>query len=255
MAITTQFCFDAEPVIAWANRLRASGITLPVHIGVAGPAKLQTMLKFAMACGVGPSLRVLQRRAADLSKLMLPFEPTEMLAALARAQGGASGIRGRARAYVSARRHRGHHRLCRGQRGETPARAGMTLALLFDLDGTLVDSDHLHHAAFVAILAERGESLSLEDYRTHIMGKPNLEIMERYFPGQAGEHAADRRPQGGDVSRQHERVPGTGGGHRGAARLGRGDRRGFSGGDQCAARQCRGDAGGEWSGRRGSKPW
>ncbi len=84
MAITTQFCFEAEPVIGWANRLRAEGITLPVHIGVAGPAKLQTMLKYAMACGVGPSLRVLQRRAADLSKLMLPFEPTEFLAALAR---------------------------------------------------------------------------------------------------------------------------------------------------------------------------
>ena len=59
---------------------RAPAITLPVHIGVAGPAKLQTMLKFAMACGVGPSLRVLQRRAADLTKLMLPFEPTEFLA-------------------------------------------------------------------------------------------------------------------------------------------------------------------------------
>lgn len=84
MAITTQFCFEAAPVIDWAERLRAGGITLPVHIGVAGPAKLQTMLKFAMACGVGPSLRVLQRRAADLSKLMLPFEPTEVLGALAR---------------------------------------------------------------------------------------------------------------------------------------------------------------------------
>jgi methylenetetrahydrofolate reductase (NADPH) len=83
MAIATQFCFEAAPVIDWANRLRAAGITLPVHIGVAGPAKLQTMLKFAMACGVGPSLRVLQRRAADLSKLMLPFEPTEFLAELA----------------------------------------------------------------------------------------------------------------------------------------------------------------------------
>jgi HAD superfamily hydrolase (TIGR01509 family) len=66
----------------------------------------------------------------------------------------------------------------------------MTLALLFDLDGTLVDSDHLHHAAFATLLAERGETLSIEDYRTHIMGKPNLEIMERYFPGEAGEHAA-----------------------------------------------------------------
>ena len=54
-----------------------------MHIGVAGPAKLQTMLKYAMACGVGPCCRVLQRRAADLTKLMLPFEPTEFLAAIA----------------------------------------------------------------------------------------------------------------------------------------------------------------------------
>jgi methylenetetrahydrofolate reductase (NADPH) len=83
MAIATQFCFEAAPVILWADRLRAAGITLPVHIGVAGPAKLQTMLKYAMACGVGPSLRVLQRRAADLCKLMLPFEPTELLGELA----------------------------------------------------------------------------------------------------------------------------------------------------------------------------
>ncbi len=32
------------------------------------------------------------------------------------------------------------------------------LALLFDLDGTLIESDHLHHAAFATILAERGEA-------------------------------------------------------------------------------------------------
>jgi methylenetetrahydrofolate reductase (NADPH) len=84
MAIATQFVFEAEPVIAWADRLRAAGIGLPIHVGVAGPAKLQTLIKFAMACGVGPSLRVLQRRATDLSKLVTPFEPTEVLAALAR---------------------------------------------------------------------------------------------------------------------------------------------------------------------------
>ena len=83
MAIATQFCFEAGPVIAWAERLRAEGIRLPIHIGVAGPAKLQTMIKFAMACGVGPSLRVLQRRAADVTKLVLPFTPTEFLTELA----------------------------------------------------------------------------------------------------------------------------------------------------------------------------
>jgi HAD superfamily hydrolase (TIGR01509 family) len=57
-------------------------------------------------------------------------------------------------------------------------------ALLFDLDGTLVDTDHLHHAAFVAILAERGRDLSLAEYRTHIMGHPNDTILARFFPGE-----------------------------------------------------------------------
>jgi methylenetetrahydrofolate reductase (NADPH) len=83
MAITTQFCFEAAPVIAWADRLAAEGIALPIHIGVAGPAKLQTLIKFAIACGVGPSLRVLQKRAMDVTKLLLPYEPTEFLAGLA----------------------------------------------------------------------------------------------------------------------------------------------------------------------------
>jgi len=83
MAIATQFCFEAAPVIAWADRLRAAGVTLPIHIGVAGPAKLQTLIKFAMACGVGPSLRVLQRRAADVTKLVMPFTPEEFLRDLA----------------------------------------------------------------------------------------------------------------------------------------------------------------------------
>ncbi len=83
MAIVTQFAFEADPIIEWANALRMNGIDLPVHIGIAGPAKLQTLIKFAIACGVGPSLRVLQRRAMDVSKLLLPYEPDEILNALA----------------------------------------------------------------------------------------------------------------------------------------------------------------------------
>lgn len=83
MAMATQFAFEAKPVIAWAEALREAGITLPIHIGVAGPAKLQTLIKFAVACGVGPSLRVLQKRAMDVTKLVLPYEPTEFVADLA----------------------------------------------------------------------------------------------------------------------------------------------------------------------------
>jgi len=83
MALATQFAFEAGPIIDWANSLKANGIDLPVHIGIAGPAKLQTLIKFAIACGVGPSLKVLQRRAMDVSKLLLPYEPTEVLTELA----------------------------------------------------------------------------------------------------------------------------------------------------------------------------
>lgn len=83
MAIATQFCFEADPVIAWANRLAAAGVHLPIHIGVAGPAKLQTLIKFAISCGVGASLRVLQKRAMDVTKLLLPYEPTEFVSGLA----------------------------------------------------------------------------------------------------------------------------------------------------------------------------
>jgi methylenetetrahydrofolate reductase (NADPH) len=83
MAIATQFAFEAGPIRDWAARLEANGIEMPVHLGVAGPAKLQTLLKFAIACGVGPSLKVLQKRARDVTKLLLPFEPTDLLTDLA----------------------------------------------------------------------------------------------------------------------------------------------------------------------------
>ncbi len=83
MALATQFCFDAKPVIKWANALSDAGVTIPIHIGIAGPAKLQTLIKFAMACGVGPSLKVLQKRALDVTKLVLPYEPTDILSELA----------------------------------------------------------------------------------------------------------------------------------------------------------------------------
>jgi methylenetetrahydrofolate reductase (NADPH) len=94
MAIATQFCFEPDPVIAWSNHLAEAGVHLPIHIGVAGPAKLQTLIKFAISCGVGASLRVLQKRAMDVTKLLLPYEPTDFVAGLAahKARNPAFGI-------------------------------------------------------------------------------------------------------------------------------------------------------------------
>lgn len=83
VAIVTQFCFEAQPVIDWATAMRAAGVGLPVHIGVAGPAKLQTLIRYALSCGVGPSIAVLQKRAADITRLMLPHSPDDLLGQLA----------------------------------------------------------------------------------------------------------------------------------------------------------------------------
>lgn len=83
MAIATQFAFDADAVIAWAGRISEMGVTLPIHAGIAGPAKLQTLIQFALSCGVGPSIGVLQKRARDITKLLVPYEPTDVVAGLA----------------------------------------------------------------------------------------------------------------------------------------------------------------------------
>lgn len=83
MAIVTQFAFDAPVVTAWAERIADLGVTLPIHAGIAGPAKLQTLIQFALSCGVGASVSVLHKRARDLTKLLVPYEPTEVVAGFA----------------------------------------------------------------------------------------------------------------------------------------------------------------------------
>jgi methylenetetrahydrofolate reductase (NADPH) len=82
ISLTTQFCFEIDPIRAWEKRLYEESINLPINIGVAGPAKLQTMIKFALLCGVGPSIKVLEKRAKDLTKLILPYTPRQFLSEL-----------------------------------------------------------------------------------------------------------------------------------------------------------------------------
>ena len=83
MAIATQFCFDANVVKKWMDDIKDDGIDIPIHIGIAGPAKLQTLLKFSIECGIGSSMKVLTKRAKDITKLLLPYEPTQVLKELA----------------------------------------------------------------------------------------------------------------------------------------------------------------------------
>jgi methylenetetrahydrofolate reductase (NADPH) len=60
LSIITQFCFKAEPVIAWVRAVRVRGIDVPIRVGLAGPASLLTLTRYAIRCGVGNSLHVLK---------------------------------------------------------------------------------------------------------------------------------------------------------------------------------------------------
>jgi methylenetetrahydrofolate reductase (NADPH) len=73
--VVTQFGFDPQRAIEWATALSRHGIDLPVHVGVAGPAKLTTLLKYAATCGVGSSIDFLKKRAFSIAALATNQSP------------------------------------------------------------------------------------------------------------------------------------------------------------------------------------
>ncbi len=81
-----QFAFDAGPMVATARRLRAEGITEPFRIGVAGPAQRTTLIKYALMCGVGPSLRALKERQELAKNVVTGETPEALLREVAQAQ-------------------------------------------------------------------------------------------------------------------------------------------------------------------------
>jgi methylenetetrahydrofolate reductase (NADPH) len=68
--IVTQFCFEAEPILCWAKRQRGLGIDAQVRIGIAGPASIAALLRFAQRCGIGNSVRALRRGGSAVARLV-----------------------------------------------------------------------------------------------------------------------------------------------------------------------------------------
>lgn len=85
--IATQFTFDPEGIVAWETATTAQGVTMPIHIGMPGPASLRQLAKFAMLCGVGASMRMLTSRTAAMANLLSTQAPDEMITYLARHRG------------------------------------------------------------------------------------------------------------------------------------------------------------------------
>ncbi|MFL6575803.1 MAG: methylenetetrahydrofolate reductase [Povalibacter sp.] len=80
----TQFFFEASPFLQWASDMRARGIgDARLIAGLAGPAGIATLLKFARRCGVGPSIRALVSRPSAFAKLIGEHGPEDVMRDLA----------------------------------------------------------------------------------------------------------------------------------------------------------------------------
>jgi methylenetetrahydrofolate reductase (NADPH) len=86
LTLLTQFFFEQGPFLDWVRELRSGGVQARLVGGLAGPTRLSTLIKFAMRCGAGPSMRVLTARPAALTKLLGHHGPESVLRGLARAQ-------------------------------------------------------------------------------------------------------------------------------------------------------------------------
>ena len=96
-SIVTQFCFAAAPIMSWLRRLRARNIDVPVRVGLAGPAGLVTLVRYAMRCGVGNSLHVLTENPS-FAKALVDRGPEliirDMISALSHEERSRLGIVG-----------------------------------------------------------------------------------------------------------------------------------------------------------------
>ena len=82
--IETQFCFEADIVLAWEKSIRAAGNNLPIRVGIPGPATIKTLFRFAQVSGIGPSMRFIAKQAKNVAKLMTVQSPHILLDDLAR---------------------------------------------------------------------------------------------------------------------------------------------------------------------------
>lgn len=73
--IVTQFGFDPQKISLWLDELLEWGNSFPVHLGVSGPAKMTTLLKYAAFAGVENSLNFLKKRGGAVVSMMSGYEP------------------------------------------------------------------------------------------------------------------------------------------------------------------------------------
>jgi len=83
MHIVTQFGLNAAAMGPWERDVRQHGVHLPIHVGIAGPAPLSALIRFAIQCGIGASARTLMRNLSAVGSVAdLATTPDQHLLAL-----------------------------------------------------------------------------------------------------------------------------------------------------------------------------
>jgi methylenetetrahydrofolate reductase (NADPH) len=96
--IVGNLCFDPRVLGDWIARIRRRGVTLPVHVGVAGPVQRAKLLAMATKIGVGESTRFLTRHTAWFARFAAPggYTPHKLLSraapALTAPSAGVAGL-------------------------------------------------------------------------------------------------------------------------------------------------------------------
>ena len=79
--IVSNVCFDAAALGRWIQRIRARGVTLPLYVGLAGPAERARLLRMAAVAGASESARFITRHPGWILRFWVPggYRPDRFL--------------------------------------------------------------------------------------------------------------------------------------------------------------------------------
>jgi methylenetetrahydrofolate reductase (NADPH) len=79
--IVSNVCFDAARLGRWIQRIRTRGVTLPLYVGLAGPAERTRLLRMAAVAGASESARFITRHPGWVLRFWVPggYSPDRFL--------------------------------------------------------------------------------------------------------------------------------------------------------------------------------
>lgn len=79
--MVSQLCFDSAALTGWLRETRASGVILPLRVGVSAPLSTRKLIELSLRIGVGSSVRFLSKQHGMVGNLLLggTYRPEELL--------------------------------------------------------------------------------------------------------------------------------------------------------------------------------